>query len=44
MTKSVVNAFFYLHSDWYEKINENNHLSLYWNLCDGFVNNTFKEI
>lgn len=43
MTKSVVNAFFYLHSDGYEKINEGHRLSLYLNLCDGFVNNTFKE-
>ena len=43
MTKSVVNAFFYLHSDRYEKINEGHRLSLYLNLCDGFVNNTFKE-
>lgn len=43
MTKSVVNAFFYLHSEGYEKINEGHRLSLYLNLCDGFVNNTFKE-
>ena len=43
MTKSVINAFFYLHSDGYEKINEGHRLSLYLNLCDGFVNNTFKE-
>ena len=43
MTKSVVNAFFYLHSDGYEKINEGHRLSLYLNLCDGFINNTFKE-
>ncbi|MBD5508683.1 MAG: hypothetical protein HDR05_11730 [Lachnospiraceae bacterium] len=43
MTKSVVNSFFYLHSDGYEKINEDHRLSLYLNLCDGFVNNTYKE-
>ncbi|MCM1267841.1 MAG: hypothetical protein NC302_08055 [Bacteroidales bacterium] len=43
MTKSVVNAFFYLHSDGYEKINEDHRLSLYLNVCDGFVNNTYKE-
>ena len=35
--------FFYLHSDGYEKINEDHRLSLYLNLCDGFVNNTYKE-
>lgn len=28
MTKSVVNAFFYLHSEGYEKINESHRLSL----------------
>ena len=43
MTKSVINAFFYLHSEGYEKIISDHRLSLYLNLCDGFVNNTFKE-
>lgn len=43
MTKSVVNAFFYLNSENYGKINVNHRLSLLLNIADGFVINTFKE-
>lgn len=43
MTKAVVNAFYYLHSESYSQINSNHRLSLLLNVCDGFINNTFKE-
>lgn len=43
MTKAVVNAFFYLHSEGYEKINSNHRLSLFLNIGDGFILNSFKE-
>lgn len=43
MTKAIVNAFFYLHSESYEKINSNHRLSLLLNIGDEFVLNTFKE-
>ncbi len=43
MTKSVVNAFYYLNSENYGKINANHRLSLLLNIADGFVINTFKE-
>lgn len=43
MTKSVVNAFYYLNSENYGKINVNHRLSLLLNIADGFVINTFKE-
>lgn len=40
MIKSLINSFFYIHSDAYEKINVNHRLSLLLNICDGFVINT----
>ena len=40
MLKSLINSFFYIHSDAYEKINVNHRLSLLLNMCDGFVINT----
>lgn len=43
MTKSVVNAFYYLNSENYGKINVNHRLSLLLNIADGFIINTFKE-
>lgn len=43
MTKSVVNAFYYLTSEAYGKINVNHRLSLLLNIADGFVINTYKE-
>lgn len=43
MTKSVVNAFYYLNSENYGKINVNHRLSLLLNIADGFVINTFRE-
>lgn len=43
MIKSAVNAFHYLHSENYDKINANHRLSLLLNIADGFIINTFKE-
>ena len=43
MIKSVLNAFYYLKSESYGKINVNHRLSLLLNIADGFVINTFKE-
>lgn len=43
MTKSLVNAFYYLSSENYGKINVNHRLSLLLNIADGFIINTFKE-
>ena len=43
MTKSVVNAFYYLKSENYAKINVNHRLSLLLNIADGFIINTYKE-
>jgi hypothetical protein len=43
MTKSMVNAFYYLHSEAYKGINSNHRLSLLLNIGDGFVINTFKD-
>ena len=43
MTKSVVNAFYYLNSENYGKINVNHRLSLLLNIADGFIINTYKE-
>jgi hypothetical protein len=40
MLKSLVNSFFYIHSEAYEKINVNHRLLLLLNICDGFVINT----
>lgn len=40
LLKSLVNAFYYLHSEAYEKINVNHRLSLFLNLCDGYIINT----
>lgn len=40
MIKALINSFFYIHSDAYEKINVNHRLSLLLNICDGFVINT----
>lgn len=44
MTKSVVNAFYYLHSEAYERINSDHLLSLLLNVADGFVINTYKDM
>ena len=43
MTKSVVNAFYYLSSENYRKINVNHRLSLLLNIADGFIINTYKD-
>lgn len=43
MLKSLVNAFFYLNSESYGKINANHRLSLLLNIVDGFIINTFGE-
>ena len=40
MIKSLINAFYYLHSEAYEKINVNHRLCLFLNICDGYVINT----
>ena len=37
LIKSLLNAFYYLHSDAYEHININHRLSLLLNICDGYV-------
>lgn len=42
--KSVVNAFYYLKSKDYGKININHRLSLLLNIADGFIINTFKDM
>lgn len=40
MLKTLINSFFYIHSEAYEGINVNHRLSLLLNICDGFVINT----
>lgn len=40
MLKTLINSFFYIHSEAYERINVNHRLSLLLNVCDGFVINT----
>lgn len=40
MFKTLINSFFYMHSEAYERINVNHRLSLLLNICDGFVINT----
>lgn len=40
LIKSLMNSFFYVHSESYEKINVNHRLSLLLNMCDGFMINT----
>lgn len=40
MFKSLINSYFYIHSEAYETINVNHRLSLLLNICDGFVINT----
>lgn len=40
MLKTLINSYFYIHSEAYEKINVNHRLSLLLNICDGFVINT----
>ena len=40
MLKTLINSFFYIHSEAYEGINVNHKLSLLLNICDGFVINT----
>ncbi len=39
LTKTVVNSFFYLHSESYEEILIDHRLSLFLNLCDGVIIN-----
>lgn len=41
MLKSLINSYFYIHSEAYEAINVNHRLSLLLNICDGFVINIF---
>lgn len=43
MTRSLINSFFYLKSIAYESINVEHSLSLFLNMCDGFVINTYKD-
>lgn len=43
MSKSLINAFYYVKSESYEKINVEHTLSLLLNMCDGFVINTYKD-
>lgn len=43
MNQSLVNAFYYLESEDYGKINVNHRLSLLLNIIDGFVINTYKD-
>lgn len=43
MLKSLINAYFYLNSENYGKINANHRLSLLLNIADGFIINTFGE-
>lgn len=40
MLKTLINSYFYIHSEAYERINVNHRLSLLLNICDGFVINT----
>ena len=40
MLKTLINSFFYIHSEAYEGINVKHKLSLLLNICDGFVINT----
>lgn len=40
LLKTLINAFFYLHSEAYEGINVDHRLSLFLNLCDGYIINT----
>lgn len=40
MLKSLINSYFYIPSEAYERINVNHRLSLLLNICDGFVINT----
>lgn len=40
MFKSLINSYFYIHSEAYETVNVNHRLSLLLNICDGFVINT----
>lgn len=44
MTKTIVNAFYYLKSKDYGKIKANHILSLMLNIADGFVSNTFQDM
>lgn len=39
MNKALINGFYYLHSESYEKININHRLSLFLNICDGVAIN-----
>ena len=41
MNKTLVNGFYYLHSESYERININHRLSLLLNICDGVAINFF---
>lgn len=43
MTKSVVNAFYYLHSEAYGRLNCNHQLSLLLNVADGLVINVYGD-
>lgn len=43
MTKSIVNAFYYMHSNAYKDINSNHRLSLLLNIADGFIINMYKD-
>lgn len=43
MMKSLINAFHFVKSEAYEKVNVEHTLSLFLNMCDGFVINTYKD-
>lgn len=43
MSKSLIHAFYYVKSESYEKINVEHTLSLFLNMCDGFVINSHKD-
>lgn len=38
--KSLINSFYYMHSEAYEKVNSDHRLTLFLNICDGLVINT----
>lgn len=43
MSKSMINAYYFVKSDSYEKINVEHTLSLLLNLCDGFIINAYGD-
>ncbi|MDE6063552.1 MAG: hypothetical protein K2G20_03060 [Lachnospiraceae bacterium] len=43
MSKSMINAYYFVKSESYEKINVEHTLSLFLNLCDGFIINVYGD-